>query len=470
MTRRLWSMLVVVLCLTVLPTGCSRTPAPQPGPSTLTPPMGWNSWNSGIELNEANIKAVIDAMVSSGMRDAGYRYVNLDAGWAAPQRTADGELQADPARFPSGMAALAKYAHDRGMLLGLYASPFEEGCSAQRALAAVGHEKQDANKYAAWGVDFLKYDWCRGEADHQHQVQVFTAMRDALRSSGRHIVYSINPNSSDDMTAGVRYDWSSIADMARATSDLVPVWQDRLPSLGPLDPFQWRIYLGVPEAFDTASKALAHSRPGYSVDPDMLVAGIGWNEWVAKHLGSVRSQLTVGAPPEDVRQFTMATDTDLLHVLTHRQPNLTADEQRAHLSLWSMLSAPLIAGNDVRSMNQQTRDILTNRDVIAIDQDSLAASLHPLPAEPRVLLKSLSDGAVAVALFNAADRPATIGTTAADAGLPKSDCYAVRDLWAHTDSTTTGPIGGNTVAPHAVTLLRVTPKCHQPGPDAVPPR
>ena len=459
MTRRIWSMLAIALCLAVLQTGCSAPRAPQPGPSAQAPPMGWNSWNSGIELNEANIRAVIDAMVSSGMRDAGYRYVNLDAGWAAPQRTATGELQADPARFPSGMAALATYAHDHGMLLGLYASPFEQGCSAQQALAAVGHEKQDAKDYAAWGVDFLKYDWCRAEADHQHQVQVFTAMRDALRASGRHIVYSINPNSSDDITAGVRYDWSSIADMTRATSDLVPVWQDKLPRLGPLDPFEGDIYLGVPEAFDTASKAVARSRPGYSVDPDMLVAGIGWGEWVAKHLNSVRSQLTVGAPADQVRKFAAASDDRFLHLVADGQPSLTADEQRAHLALWAMLSAPLIAGNDVRTMSPQTRDILTNRDVIAIDQDSLAAPLHPLPAEPRVLLKSLSGGAVAVALYNAADRPATIGTTAIDAGLPKSDCYRVRNAWTHADTTTTGAIGGTVIAPHTVTLLRVTPTC-----------
>ncbi|WP_370065592.1 glycoside hydrolase family 27 protein [Mycobacterium sp. MAA66] len=412
-----------------------------------------------MPLTETNIKAVIDAMVSSGLRDAGYRYVNLDAGWAAPQRTPGGELQADPTKFPGGMADLAKYAHDHDMSLGLYASPFNEGCSAEPALAAVGHETQDAKDYAAWGVDFLKYDWCRGEADHQHQVQVFTAMRDALRASGRHIVYSINPNSSDDLTAGARYDWSGIADMARATSDLVPVWKDRLPRLGPLDPFEWQTYLGIPDEFSIAAKSLTHSKPGYSVDADMLVAGIGWDDWAAKHLKSIRNALTIGTPPDEVRQYATASDDQLLQLVTARQPNLTADEQRAHLSLWAMLSAPLIAGNDVRSMSQETRDILTNRDVLAIDQDPLAAPSHPLPAEPRVLLKSLSDGAVAIALYNAGDKPVNVGTTAADAGLGPSKCYSVRDAWAHTDSTTTGPIGGNTVAPHSVTLLRVTPTC-----------
>lgn len=459
--RRLWALVAVLLCVTALQSGCATQPSRLSNGSGQPPmpPMGWNSWNSGVALTEANIKAVIDAMVSSGMRDAGYRYVDLDAGWAAPQRTPAGELQADPTRFPDGMADLVTYAHDRGMLLGLYASPFNEGCSGQPALAAVGHEAQDAKDYAAWGIDMLKYDWCRNEADHQHQVQVFSAMRDALRGSGRRIVYSINPNSSDDQTAGIRYDWSDIADMARATNDLVPVWHDQLPRLGPLDPFAGHVYLGVPDEFASAAKALAPSKQGYWVDPDMLVAGIGWHEWVTTHLDSVRSQLTVGAPPAAVGQFAAASDGQFVHLVTDRQPDLTTDEQRAHLSLWSMLSAPLIAGNDVRAMNTETRDLLTNRDVIAIDQDSLAAPMHPLAGDPRVLLKWLSDGAMAVALFNASDKPVTLGTTAAAAGLPAVRCYTVRDVWSHNDSAGTGTIESRTVAPHAVTLLRVTPRC-----------
>lgn len=459
--RRLWSLVAVLLCVVVLNTGCSTQPErPSNGPThPPMPPMGWNSWNSGVALTAANIKAVIDAMVSSGMRDAGYRYVNLDAGWAAPRRTAAGELQADPTRFPDGMADLAKYAHDRGMLLGLYASPFNEGCSAQPALAAAGHETQDAKDYADWGIDMLKYDWCRNEADHRHQVQVFTAMRDALRASGRHIVYSINPNSSDDQTAGIRYGWSDIADMARATNDLVPVWHDQLPRLGPLDPFAGHVYLGVPDEFAAAAKALVPSKQGYWVDADMLVSGIGWDQWVAGHLNSVRNQLTVGALPDAVRQFSAASDDQLLHAVTDHQPNLTADEQRAHLSLWSMLSAPLIAGNDVRAMSKDTQDLLTNRDVIAVDQDSLTAPMHPLAIDPRVLLKWLSDGAMAVALVNGSDKPVSMATTAAAAGLPAVHCYTVRDTWTHQDRSSTGAIDGGTVAPHAVTLLRVTPRC-----------
>ncbi|WP_162528918.1 alpha-galactosidase [Mycolicibacterium sp. CBMA 361] len=165
---RLWSLVVVLLCVAALQSGCSARPSQPPAAPVKPPmpPMGWNSWNSGVALTEANIKAVIDAMVSSGMRDAGYRYVNLDAGWAAPQRTSAGELQADPTRFPDGMAALATYAHDRGMLLGLYASPFNEGCSAQPALAAAGHETQDAKERHARCAARL---WSAHRLQHQPQ-------------------------------------------------------------------------------------------------------------------------------------------------------------------------------------------------------------------------------------------------------------------------------------------------------------
>jgi alpha-galactosidase len=140
------------------------------------------------------------------------------------------------------------------------------------------------------------------------------------------------------------------------------------------------------------------------------------------------------------------------------QPSLTESEQRAHFSLWAMLAAPLLAGNDIRTMSDQTRAILTNRDVIAVDQDPLAAQAAASPRDNRVLVKPLSDGAVAVTLFNAGDQPATIATSASAAGLRNARCYAVRDLWAHTDTTTAGDIT-RTVAPHDVAMLRISPAC-----------
>jgi alpha-galactosidase len=443
--------------------GCS-TPPPTGRPGLLSsPPMGWNSWDSGVDLTEHNVESVINAMVDGGMRDAGYRYVNLDAGWAAPVRDSRGHLQADPVRFPHGIQPVADYAHDRGMRLGLYASPYDEGCSAQPALASVGHEAADAGDFAAWGVDFLKYDWCRDRVDHDAEVAVFTRMRDALRATGRPIVYSINPNSSGDHTAGSRYGWSGIADMARTGSDLVPVWRETIPPIGPLDPFMQDVFLGVPDAFAAAAKSVQPSRPGFWSDPDMLVAGLGWDQFVTAHYAGIRNGLTIGAVPpaqqSSLQQVTAMSDAELGSRLL-RQPNLTDTEQRTHLSLWAMLSAPLIAGNDVRAMTPQTRDILTNREVIAVDQDTAAAPAEPTATDTRILTKHLADGSVAVAFVNTTDAPVAMGTTAGDAGLSHVPCYTVRDLWAHTRTTSAGPLTGGTVAPHAVTLLRVTPGCH----------
>jgi alpha-galactosidase len=423
--------------------------------------MGWNSWNSGIELTEQNVKDVVDAMVSSGMRDAGYRYVNLDAGWDV-RRGPDGVLQPDPVRFPHGMAELARYAHDRGMSFGLYASPFDERCSENPAIASAGHEAVDAQTFAGWGVDYLKYDWCRTETDHQEEVRVFTAMRDALHATGRRIVYSINPNSSSDRTAGARYDWSGIADMTRSTADLVPVWRRVLPTLGPFDEFATHSYLGVTDEFATTVAVDTPTRPGYWNDADMLVAGLGWNQFVAGHFRSIRKHLTVGdVPPDQLDQLhaMAALSDDQLTSLLDSQPNLSDTEQRAHFSLWAMLAAPLLAGNDVRSMSAATRDILTNRDVIAVDQDPLVKPARPLPADSRVLVKPLDGGAGAVALFNSGEAPATITTTASAAGLSSASCYTVRDLWTHDETTTMGDITSGLLAPHAVALLRITPTC-----------
>ena len=412
--RRLWGL---VVCVGVL-AACS-SPAPEPRPSE-TPPMGWNSWNSGIPLTERAVEDTVDAMVSSGMRDAGYRYVNLDAGWAAPTRDANGDLRADPVRFPHGIAAVAAYAHQRGMLLGIYHSPFNQGCGQDPRIGGAGHEETDARTFAAWGVDYLKYDWCRMDAGHSEQVKYFAAMRDALRASGRHIRYSINPNSSGDTDAGTEYDWSHIADVSRDAMDLVPAWGDKE---------LWAEGLaGVSQAFAAAGPSAPHDGPRHVNDPDMLVVGIGW------------SQFARGHP-------TMA--------LGPQRPDLTDVEQRAHFSLWAMLAAPLLAGNDVRTMDEDTRTILTNRDVIAVDQDSLVLQGLPLLADPRIIVKPLADGSVAVALFNSDAVPVAIHTDAHAVGLSGSQWFTVRDLWQHSEATTKGEVA-ETVPAHGVAMLRVS--------------
>ncbi|MBN3509869.1 glycoside hydrolase family 27 protein [Mycolicibacterium nivoides] len=409
----------LVACVGVL-AACS---APAPPSQPQLPPLGWNSWNSGITLTEQSVRETIDAMVSSGMRDAGYRYVNLDAGWAAPIRGADGSLRADPDRFPHGIAALARYAHDRGLLLGIYHSPFNQGCGQDPRIGAAGHEQADAKTFAGWGVDYLKYDWCRMEAGHDDQVQYFTAMRDALRASGRHIVYSINPNSSGDPGAGLAYDWSHIADITRDAVDLVPAWGDAA---------LWREGLaGVSQAFGQSGPLAPQSKPSHVNDPDMLVVGVGWYQFVVGH-----PTMALGAP----------------------RPDLTDTEQRAHFSLWAMLAAPLLAGNDIRDMTDGTRDILTNRDVIAVDQDPLMVQGQPLSGDPRVVVKRLTDGAVALALFDQSDGPQTIRTDLDAIGVADDSCATVRDLWQHTETTATGTIERQ-VPGHGVVMLRVTPDC-----------
>jgi alpha-galactosidase len=427
-----------------------------------TPPMGWNSWNSGIPLTEPTVEATVDAMVSSGMRDAGYRYVNLDAGWAAPTRGPDGKLRADPKAFPHGLAALARYVHDRGMLLGVYASPYDESCGQDPRIASAGHEDTDAQTFAAWGVDYLKYDWCHNDADHANQVKLFTAMRDALRATGRHIFYSINPNSSDDHHAGTAYDWSGIADMARNTTDLVPVWRNTLPPLDSSDAFLTGTYLGVPDEFHAAEPVASRGRVGYFNDPDMLVVGLTWSDFFVNHLDVSRlivseDELT----PERLQKLRTKLALSDVEVSwrANGQPSLTESEQRTHFSLWAMLAAPLLAGNDIRTMTDQTRAILTNRDVIAVDQDPLATPATPSPTDGRVLVKPLSNGAAAVVLFNPDTQPAEISTSASAAGPHGTACYTVRDLWAHTETTTAGEIT-RSVAPHDVAMLRISPTCH----------
>ena len=452
---RLCAPVLAALLIVACSVSCSGKPDPPPPwgpPPQLTPPMGWNSWNSGIGLTEQSVEATIDAMISSGMRDAGYRYVNLDAGWAAPTRDHAGNLRANPTRFPGGIAAVARYAHDRGMLLGLYAGPYSEVCGLDPPDASVGHEADDARQFAAWGVDYLKYDWCRNDTNHADEVRAFTAMRDALGATGRRIIYSINPTRGAS-ALGSTYDWSGIADMARTTGDLVPLWQNPWAAGG---------RLGVVDQLMAAGPVASRSRPGHWNDPDMLVVGVSWPDFVSRHPGMLASLAvpgTLSADQLEQAEMRKPITPQLFTAVGAQRSSLTDVEQRAHFSLWAMLAAPLLAGNDIRSMSEQTRAILTNRDVIAVDQDPLVIQAEPLPGESRILVKPLADGSIAVALFNPDSQPASIGTGAAAIGLRNAPCYTVHDLWTHADATTDGRIHADDVPVHGVVALRITAGC-----------
>ncbi|WP_189788726.1 glycoside hydrolase family 27 protein, partial [Streptomyces capitiformicae] len=231
--RRLLRLLTATaLTLTACVTASAGpTAEAAPGSPALTPPLGWNSWNSfGCGITEAQVRQAADTMVSSGMRDAGYQYVVVDDCWFDPERDAAGNLRANPTKFPSGMKALGDYIHSKGLKFGIYQAPNEVTCAQgvgtyPGRTGSKDHEAQDAATFASWGVDYLKYDWCSGSGTLSEQVARFTIMRDALRATGRPIVYSINSNSFHAPT-GDKYNWGEVADVWRTTEDLLDIWQN----------------------------------------------------------------------------------------------------------------------------------------------------------------------------------------------------------------------------------------------------
>jgi len=377
-----------------------------PGSPALTPPLGWNSWNSfGCGINETVVRQAADAMVSSGMRDAGYQYVVVDDCWFDPQRDAQGNLRAHPTKFPSGMRALGDYIHSRGLKFGIYQVPTERTC-AQRvgthpgATGSMGHEVQDAQTFASWGVDYLKYDWCSPNGTQQEQVTRFALMRDALRATGRPIVYSINPNSFHAVT-GDEFNWGEVADLWRTTEDLLDIWQN-----GNINSYP----MGVGNVLDITAPLAAQAGPQHWNDPDMLVVG---------------------------------------------RPGLTLTESRSHFTLWALLAAPLLAGNDIRTMSADISAILRNSRLLAVNQDRLGAGGRRVrdDGNTEVFAKPLSDGSVAVALFNRGGGTTTVTTTAAQLGLSGAS-FTLTDQWTGAASSTGGQITASVPA-HGVVAYRV---------------
>jgi alpha-galactosidase len=372
-----------------------------------TPPMGWNTWNTfGCNINETLIRQMADALVSTGMRDRGYQYVVVDDCWFNPNRDAQGNLQGDPGRFPSGMKSLGDYLHARGLKFGIYQVPVDQTCaqyfnSYPGSTGSLGHEVQDARQFAAWGVDYLKYDWCSPNGTIDEQVATFAKMRDALAATGRPIVYSINPNSIHAKTGPLR-NWSDVANLWRTTEDITNAWDTGQTNGYPMG-IQNIVNVNVPLA--------SYAAPGGFNDPDMMEVGRG-----------------------------VLTDT----------------EQRSHFALWAVMAAPLIAGNDIRSSSAATLAILNNADLIAVNQDSLGlqASQVSFDGTRRVLAKRLANGDVAVALFNQGGGATTISTTAAAVGKTGSS-FTLRDLWTGATSTTSGTISA-TVPGHGTAVYRIS--------------
>ncbi|MEV6162752.1 NPCBM/NEW2 domain-containing protein [Streptomyces sp. NPDC052052] len=356
----------------------------------LTPPMGFNNWNSThcrAEFDESMVKGIADIFVAKGLKDAGYQYVNLDDCWAKPQRNADGKLEADPVRFPNGIEAVADYVHARGLKLGIYTSAGTKTCDSVGLPGALGHEYSDAQQFADWGVDYLKYDNCNNQGVDAKLR--YTTMRDALAATGRPIVYSIcewGQNQPWEWAADVGNLWRTTGDINDSWSSMLSIMKQNLP-------------------------LAAAAGPGHWNDPDMLEVGNG---------------------------------------------GMTDTEYRTHFSMWSMMAAPLLIGSDLRKATAETFEILSNREVIAVDQDPLGKQGTVLSsAEGRwVVAKEMQDGSRVVALFNETGNAQRISTTAEAAGLPRAAGYTMRDLWKHTTYNTAGSVSA-TVPAHGTVLLRV---------------
>jgi alpha-galactosidase len=394
-----WQKLVVIALATASSLFAIAPASALDNGQARTPPMGWNSWNAfHCDVNASLIEATADAMVSSGMKAAGYVYVNIDDCWLLKQRGANGELVADPAKFPQGMKAVADYVHRKGLKLGIYESAGTVTCAEYPG--SIGHEKQDAAQFARWGVDYLKYDNC-GDKLGQTYPQRYTAMRDALAASGRAIVYSICEWGNESPGH-----WApAIGNLWRTTQDITPRWEtDQADNHYPQ---------GIMDIIDQQAALSRDSKPGAWNDPDMLEVGNGY---------------------------------------------LTDDENRAHFSLWALLNAPLIAGNDVRHMSKEVRVVLTNTDVIAVDQDwgGRQGSKVRDDGDTEIWAKPMSDGSVAVILLNRGRGPVDIATNAAAIGVKAANSYTVRDLWKHSDASTSGPIKAS-VPTHAAVMFRVWP-------------
>lgn len=363
--------LLIASCIAVFASGTlAQTPAVEDAMASLlpTPQMGWNSWNTfQTKIDEKLIKETADAMIANGMREAGYIYVNLDDGWMERQREPSGELIGDKQRFPGGMKALGDYLHERGFKFGIYNSSGSETCA--HYAGTKGHEEQDMKTYASWGVDYIKMDWCGTEG--MKAPETYKEIHEAIKATDRPMVLSICEWGSSKpwgWANGIGQSWRTTGDITD-TYDSVERW-----SMG------WKVILDKQVGLEK------FACPGHWNDPDMLEVG---------------------------------------------KRRLTDEESRAHFSLWCMLAAPLIAGNDVRHMDGFTHKILTNKEVIALDQDPLGKQgFRVVKADEReIWIKPLKDDAFAVCLLHASRKFANKMELKWSEIPQLTGTYTVRDLW-----------------------------------------
>jgi alpha-galactosidase len=373
-----------------------------------TPPMGWNSWNTfQTRIDEPLLKGMVDTYVSSGMRDAGYTYFVLDDGWMAMERDKDGDLVADPKKFPHGMKAFADYVHSKGLKFGIYNCAGTKTCAGYPGTR--GYEYQDARLYASWGVDYLKFDWCNTAGINAREA--YATMSKAIRVAGRPMIFSL-------CEWGEHQPWrwaKNVGQLWRSTGDIGVAFDKPVTRNG------WTP-LSVLNILDRQDSIRQYAGPGHWNDPDMLEVGTG----------------------------------------------LTYNEDKAHFSLWCMLAAPLMAGNDLRKMSEQTAAILTNKEMIAIDQDPLGIECFKYYSFDglEIFVKPLANNELAICFLNRSNRPQMINYDWKDHAITddfskinidfNQTTYKLRDVWAKKDAGTTGKAFKQTIAPDDVVVLRLT--------------
>jgi alpha-galactosidase len=394
---------ILLLCMALF---AGRTQAGKFENLAMTPPMGWNTWNKfACNVDEKLIRQTADAIVSSGLKDAGYSYVVIDDCWHG-ERDEQGFIHPDAKRFPSGIKALSDYVHAKGLKLGIYSDAGWKTCGGRPG--SRGYEYQDAFAYASWGVDYLKYDWCN--TDKLNAEGAYTTMREALKAAGRPIVFSLC-----EWGQNKPWEWAKdVGQLWRTTGDIYPCF-DCEKKYG-----DWSAW-GAMRILDRQVDLRKYAGPGHWNDPDMLEVGNG----------------------------------------------MSASEDRAHFSMWCMLAAPLMMGHDISNMSKVTKEILTNRLAIAIDQDALGIQGFKLMGKNgiEIWFKPLDQGAWAVCFLNRSEKSKKIewdwSTQSVKDDMSGRDAdfahvsYALRDVWS-------GKAWGSTRLPlnakvpsHDVLMLRL---------------
>lgn len=373
----------------------------------LTPPMGWNSWNKfGCDVNEVLIMQTADAMVESGMKDAGYQYIVIDDCWHG-ERDSLGFIHPNPEHFPSGMKALVDYIHSKGLKFGIYSDAGWKTCGGRPG--SRGYEYQDALVYAEWGVDYLKYDWCNTE--ELNAKGAYLTMRNALYAAGRPIVFSL-------CEWGNNQPWEWGADIGHL----------------------WRISGDIAPIFD--------GEEGHG----------NWSSWGVLQILDMRKDIRKYAGPDHWNDFDMMEVGNGMSVV----------EDRAHFSLWCMMASPLMAGNDLRNMSKETIDILTNKEVIAVNQDSLGIQGFKCFQEGdwEIWAKPLKGGDLALCFLNRGKDTEKIEFDWGEKIIKDDEFkkqvsfaeneYRIRDLWAKKNIGTTEQVFKTKIASHDVVMLRLS--------------